>query len=267
MRRAGIAATCGLGLALALSAAPGRAPDRFRVYLPAAVQLDRPALRPRSAEALVAALAVPGARVEPAPGVYRLRRPAYLAAGVRFDAGGFARVSGGRLELRTPVTITGQGLRIHDADGAAVLGVSIRGVSGDAVEAKGSAGVLLYGLDLSDAADGLFDLSGGARVTVRRSLFRDNVRGVLCGNWQAPADGREYLALYDVRFERVRVRTPKAQDCDVVAAGLVVLDAVEWPVDARGSSVVVLSGFEWSGRKINPPGWRADQGAQVEVIP
>ena len=271
MRRAGFAAGTLLTLALA-TAAPWPAAERIgvgRVFLPlapvrvyptleppgtpTALPVRRRTYRPTTAETLADALSRPEALVVPAPGTYKLTRPARVAAGVALGGKGL-------------VTVTGYGLRLYDAHDADVYDITFRDCKGDCLEVKRSYRVVLANLDVSHASDGLLDISGGSTVSVLDTRFHDNVRGLLCGNWQKPNDGREKLVLDRVTFERVNVRTPKAQDCDVVARDLVVLEAREWPVDARGSSIVILNGFRWEGMKINPPGWRTEGAAVVRVL-
>lgn len=258
MPRPALATAATLALALAFGHPWVPAPEPTRVYLPHAAQriaapkpTARPVYQPRDVEGLERALGHAGALVV-AKGLYKPSGRLWIAPGVTLDGQG-----------RT--TILGANLMVEDADGATLRGLVLAGCDGDCVTVKRSRGVVVESARISTAEDGLLDLYGGSQVRAKGVVFHDNTRGVLCGNWQAPNDGRERLTLIDVRFERVRVRTPKAEDCDVYARNLVVIDAVEWPVDARGSSVVILDGYEWSGRKTNPPGWRADDGARVEV--
>ena len=266
MKRATIAAATGIGLALAF-AHPRAGPDGGccgLVYLPrvgqrfapppVVVDTPRTTLRPADAGALIDALTVPDALVLPAPGEYWLPVQARVAAGVTLNG-------------RGAVSITGRGLMLDRADDASILGVTIRDCRGDCLTVQHSQRVVFERLDISRATDGLFDMNGGATVTVRDSLFHDGTpRGNLCGNYQAPDDGRERLVMERVTFRDVPVRTPKLQDCDLIARDLTIIRPTEWGLDLRGSSTADITGLVIvPGKKTNPPGWRADQAAHLVI--
>lgn len=272
-RRIALAASAGLILILAWWThpwAPARRSGTFRVFLPRVEQRvelrqDRPdpptvevpapriVLRPADAGALIDAITVPGAIVLPEPGEYWLPVQARVAEGVTLNG-------------RGGVTITGRGLMLEDAHRATLAGLTITRVKGDGVTVKRSQDVLVADSDISRASDGLLDLNGGATVTIRNTLFHDNIRGSVCGNWQAPDDGREHLTLIDVTYERVNERAPKAQDCDLVAINLTVIGAAHhYPVDLRGSSTAKLTNYQWREGKIYAPGWRGDPGTSMVI--
>lgn len=247
------------GLALVLLALPLRGvqgQQRVHVaYLPLVAQrLPEPApLCPATAEELVAALAVPGARVHPAPGTYRLPRPAPVAPGVTLD---------GRGEVR----LVEHGLVVKDADGVRLLRLSIAGTAGDGVTITRSRGVTLHELDVSKAGDGLVDINGGSTVRISGTRMHTGTpRGSLVGNWQAPWEPREQVLFEDVTFENVRVRTPKIESADVTLRRHTVIAWVhDEGIDIRGDSRVIVEGLTAiPGPKSKAP-WRADAAATVE---
>lgn len=266
MKRATIAAATGIGLALAFAHpwAPGEWTSQNQVYLPRVgqrfapppidVPVPRTTLRPATAGALIDALAVPRALVLPEPGEFWMPVQARVAAGVTLNG-------------RGAVSITGRGLMLDRADDASILGVTIRDCKGDCLTVQHSRRVVFERLDVSRATDGLFDMNGGATVTVRDSLFHDGTpRGVLVGNWQAGSDGRERLILERVTFRDVPVRTPKLQDADLIARDLAIIRPTEWGLDLRGSSTADITGLVIvPGKKTNPPGWRADHAAHLVI--
>lgn len=277
MKRAAVATATAVGIALAFAHPWDAQREPARVFLPhvsqrqprpAATAVPRPTYRPASAGALIDALTVPGALVLPEPGVYHLPVQARVAAGVTLNGRGLVE-DGGTVGARWVgnVTITGRGLMVEDAAGVTLRGVSVRGVKGDGATATRAHGLVVEHAAFSLATDGLFDLNGGSTVTMRDVLFTEgSPRGQLCGNWQSPWDGRERLVMDRVTFRDVPVRTPKLQDCDLVARSLVIVRAKEWGLDLRGSSTADLRGLLIVyGPKTNRPGWRADDGSTVMI--
>lgn len=283
-RAAAIATAAAVGLALALPHPWASGPSRQRVYLPRVDQRLAPSpvdvppprqtFRPANAGALIDALTVPGALVLPKPGEYWLPVQARVASGVTLNGRGRTLAGGDpSASWSGSVTLAGHGLTVEDAAGVTLRGLAIRGVNGDGVTATRAVGLSLEHVALARASDGLLDLNGGSSVTMRDVLLHDGQpRGVLCGNWRRPHDGRERLDLERVTFRDVPVRTPKLQDCDLTARGLAIVRAREWGLDLRGSSTATVRRLAIVyGPKTNPPGWRADSGASVvidgEVLP
>ena len=262
MRRAAVATATAVGI-LAFAHPWDAQREPARVFLPhvsqrhprpAATAVPRRTYRPASAGALIDALTVPGALVLPEPGEYWLPVQARMAAGVTLNG-------------RGGVTITGRGLMLDRADDASVVGVKLTGCKADCLTVQHSQRVVFERLDISRATDGLFDMNGGATVTMRDSVMHDGEpRGSLCGNHQAPNDGRERLTLERVTFRDVPVRTPKLQDCDLIARDLTIIRPVEWGLDLRGSSTADIERLVIvPGSKTNPPGWRADADATLVI--
>lgn len=193
--------------------------------------VDR-AVHPGDAFALRRALQTPGAFVQPMPGEYTSRVSWKLAPGVTLDGRGAVVIRGG------------QGVELYKADGASVRNLTVTGSDGDAIKVNKTRAAVLANLNLSDAGDGLIDITnappGGAFITVRDSILHDHVKGALIGHQAVPGEAAMAVRLERVRFIRVQARTPKIHLATVTMVDSLVQDWVGAGCDVQQGGHISL---------------------------
>lgn len=245
------AAVAAVGLALA--AAPFIAPPPtlrlYSVHLPAVLvpgrvtppataTLPRPTatpgavpLRPATYEELRRAVAIPGAYVVPAPGIYRPSRALKLAAGVTLDGA-------------DQVTIIGKTVELYKADRATVRRLAVRDAGGDGIRVSHTRSALIEGVQVSGSGDGEIDIvegpDEGGIVIVRDSAIGPGRKCFLGGDPDQSQDARMVIVLERVAFSDCHVRVPKAH----------------WVLlEMRDSTI-----YHWSGPRID-----AQLGARIRI--
>lgn len=219
-------AAAALGLA-ALSSAPESRPVAERVYLPAAFKAA-PALRlePATTAGLMAALALPGARVEPVPGTYHLPEPARVARGVSLYSYG--------------TELQGYGLLLEDTADVRIEGLRITRCRGDAITLERATGIVLVGLDLSRCTDGLIDITRGSSARIYRSRLHDHEKCSLIGKRTLPSDAAQRVLFQEVTFSRCAERLPLVRYGVVTVRDSIVEDWQGAAAEAERGGTIIL---------------------------
>lgn len=261
-----------VGLAVGAAAAalvdPDVSPPRLaRVYLPAVMgpaPTPRPSpaptatdirttLRPSTASGLAAALRVPGALVLPAPGEYSQGDQFRVAAGVTLDGRGQVVLRGG--------------LRLSQADGATIRGISVTRSRTDAIGIDHTGGtVTIERVDLTGAGDGVLDVVrsvGVATVYVRDSVLHDDEKCMLVGHYDPGLDLGLTVHLERVVFRDCDARAPKSHRATVTMTDSRVIRWGSRAVDAQLGARITLTRVRFDEGPQSGPRIRLATGGAV----
>lgn len=268
-RRAAIATTAGLGLILAVIHPWAPRPETHRIYLPRVEQrqarsvpptLEVPApriiLRPADPEALYDALGVTGARVEPAPGIYRLGHDARIAPRVTLDG-------------RGAVEIRWHGLDLDGAEGAEILGLSLRDCKRDCITVQRAPGALIQDVTVhAPSGDGLIDvIRTSGQVTIRDvRLIGGHAKCMLIGHQWHGEDAELSVLLERVEFDRCYERVPKVHRATVTLRGVTIRSWSGNGIDVQLGGVVVIDGVTWEPGPKSHERWQTSTGGTVVEV-
>ena len=215
------------------------------------------ALRPTTYEELRRAVAIPGAYVVPAPGIYRPSRALKLAAGVTLDG-------------EHQVAILGKTVELYKADNAKVRRIAVRDAAGDGIRVSHTRAALIEGVSVSGSKDGEIDvveaLDEGGIVIIRDSTIGPGRKCFLGGDPDQPQDARMVIVLERVTFNDCHVRVPKAHWVLLEMRDSTIYRWSGPRIDAQLGARIRIKGNAWIAGPESLPGYYLPTGGIVEDL-
>lgn len=219
---------------------------------------EPPPLRPTTYEELRRAVAQPGARVLPAPGVYWLSRNLKVARGVTLDGEG-------------QVVLLGKTVELYEADGAVVRRLEVRDAGGDGIRVSHTGAALIEQVRVSGSGDGEIDVveiraGQPAVIIVRDSILGPGRKCMLLGDPDENQDSALLVVLERVSFRECVVRTPKVHWARVEIVGGSVFHWTGPRLDVQLGGRVRMRGTSWTAGPGSLPGYYLPTGGLVEDL-